>query len=245
MTFNEWFASHYQGHDDEDGMRTLLLEAWDAARAEEALPKGWDAGTWAAWLKDRGSQFDAYVQGPIFTELANWIERNHGAAVSTAAPINAIAATKTGAAQSGDNPQSGFPSSTVGTKDERGLLACPFCTATPLSMWVGNSVPGMEDCGYWSVECRPCGRGQPTRFVGVHGDDQSTTEARWNDRCASSATAVRQDEIDRTLKMLDSSHVAFTAGTGYDPKKYSSHYSEAADLIRRLTGTALDGGKAS
>lgn len=46
------------------------------------------------------------------------------------------------------------------------------------------SITGMEDCGYWAVECNDCGRGKPTRFVGVHADNQSDAEARWNARGA-------------------------------------------------------------
>lgn len=40
--------------------------------------------------------------------------------------------------------------------------------------------------------------------------------------------------IRRMLDNLDQAHKHFTAGTGYDPEKYSSTYSEAAHLIRRL-----------
>lgn len=40
--------------------------------------------------------------------------------------------------------------------------------------------------------------------------------------------------VNKMLASLQSSHVAVTAGTGYDPEKYSSLYSEAAHLIRRL-----------
>lgn len=40
--------------------------------------------------------------------------------------------------------------------------------------------------------------------------------------------------VDRQLDALEKAHVALTSGTGYDPAKYSSTYSEAAALIRRL-----------
>lgn len=62
----------------------------------------------------------------------------------------------------------------------RPCLPCPFCRQVPWSGWKGNSTPGMEDCGYWAVECHNCGRGVPTRFVGVHADNQQSAEEAWN-----------------------------------------------------------------
>ena len=52
-----------------------VLSSAVAATVCVGLPKGWDAATWGAWLRDRGNSFDPYVQGPIFNELADWIER--------------------------------------------------------------------------------------------------------------------------------------------------------------------------
>lgn len=45
---------------------------------------------------------------------------------------------------------------------------------------------------------------------------------------------VPAEQIDRMLDNLQTQHVAVTKGTGYDPERYSSGYSEAADMIRRL-----------
>lgn len=64
------------------------------------------------------------------------------------------------------------------------LKRCPFCNDQPLSLWVGNSTPGMEDCGYWSVGCPGCATGTPPRIVEVHAESQPDAEARWNDRAA-------------------------------------------------------------
>lgn len=82
------------------------------------------------------------------------------------------------------------------------LQPCPFCQTAPISLWVGNSTPGMEDCGYWAVECRPCGNGKPTRFVGVHGEDRVSAEARWNARTP----------LSRALPKPLSVKAAFTLG---------------------------------
>lgn len=39
-----------------------------------ASPGGHSFGHWAAWLRDRGRQFDPYVQRLMFESLADWIE---------------------------------------------------------------------------------------------------------------------------------------------------------------------------
>lgn len=46
---------------------------------------------------------------------------------------------------------------------------------------------------------------------------------------------VPAERVARTLSNLDAMHITVTKGTGYDPQKYSSTYSEAAALIRDLT----------
>ena len=38
-------------------------------------PGGWSGETWAAWLRDRASQFDPYTTGATFEGLAAWMER--------------------------------------------------------------------------------------------------------------------------------------------------------------------------
>lgn len=50
-----------------------------------------------------------------------------------------------------------------------------------------------------------------------------------------SAGGLLTERVTRMLDELQRVHVAVTAGTGYDPEKYSSTYSEAAALIRDLT----------
>lgn len=46
--------------------------------------------------------------------------------------------------------------------------------------------------------------------------------------------AERAYVVKRVLQALTDAHIAVTSGTGYDPAKYSSTYSEAAQLIQRL-----------
>lgn len=53
------------------------------------------------------------------------------------------------------------------------LKSCPFCGSAPFSGWVGSNVPGMQDCGYWAIEC--CD-------VHVHAEDEEDASARWNRR---------------------------------------------------------------
>ncbi|RWN11777.1 hypothetical protein [Mesorhizobium sp.] len=56
------------------------------------------------------------------------------------------------------------------------LQACPFCGKLPKSKFFGD-----EDGGYWAVECYHQDSSHTT-FCGVHGDDQATAEAAWNNR---------------------------------------------------------------
>ena len=65
------------------------------------------------------------------------------------------------------------------------LLPCPLCGKAPFSGRVGSPVPGMEDCGYYAVECNASDHN-----VSVHGDDKDECEAIWNRR---SNTKLRGD----------------------------------------------------
>lgn len=60
------------------------------------------------------------------------------------------------------------------------LKPCPFCGGQPTSRFIGD-----DDGGYWSVECDHDHKStwdSPTVFIGVHGDDQASSEAAWNKR---------------------------------------------------------------
>jgi formate dehydrogenase maturation protein FdhE len=81
----------------------------------------------------------------------------------------------------------------------RSLLHCPFCGHRPISVWQGDSTPGMEDCGYWAVECVNCKGG---RFCGVHGNDQAEAEQLWNQRF--SLQSEIEEKYPRVIKSTDS-----------------------------------------
>jgi hypothetical protein len=57
------------------------------------------------------------------------------------------------------------------------LLACPLCGRAPVSGIVSSTVPGMEDCGYYAIECP-----EKDHFCGVHGDEKEACESIWNRR---------------------------------------------------------------
>ena len=58
------------------------------------------------------------------------------------------------------------------------LLPCPFCGAMPTSKWASPNVPGMEDCGYWGIDCGGC------ESAHVHADSEEEAIAAWNRRAA-------------------------------------------------------------
>lgn len=63
------------------------------------------------------------------------------------------------------------------------LKPCPWCGRAPLSRWVGNGTPGMEDCGYWEIACWT--RGECCMdAVMVHGESEEECIPRWNTRTA-------------------------------------------------------------
>lgn len=50
---------------------------------------------------------------------------------------------------------------------------CPFCGNKPRSGWQGTGVPGMDDCGYWGIDC--CN-------AFAHADTEAEALAQWNRR---------------------------------------------------------------
>lgn len=70
----------------------------------------------------------------------------------------------------------------VGGSAGAALLACPFCGAVPVSEDISGDTPGMEDCGYWAVECPNCNGSNGKPFVGVHHEYQKIAERIWNGR---------------------------------------------------------------
>ncbi|MBS1903491.1 MAG: hypothetical protein JSS75_07305 [Bacteroidetes bacterium] len=77
------------------------------------------------------------------------------------------------------------------------LRECPFCNSKPHSRWVGNNVPGMEDCGYWAVECPRCNGGRDVPFVGVHCDEQEDAERIWNTRPTIDALIAEREKGEK------------------------------------------------
>lgn len=74
--------------------------------------------------------------------------------------------------------------------DQHDLLPCPFCGNAPRSMWNDCSVPGMEDCGYWGIDC--C-------VAQVHEDSEEEARSIWNRRAATQSTkpvALSEQEIE-------------------------------------------------
>lgn len=56
------------------------------------------------------------------------------------------------------------------------LLPCPFCGKQPKSKWYGCDTPGMEDCGYWGIDC--C-------LSHSHSDSEEEAAEKWNRRTVS------------------------------------------------------------
>jgi hypothetical protein len=56
--------------------------------AAAAVPPAGDSfGGWAAWLRDRGQSFDPYIQGPMFNQLADWMDSLAAAPTATASVL--------------------------------------------------------------------------------------------------------------------------------------------------------------
>lgn len=73
------------------------------------------------------------------------------------------------------------------------LKLCPFCplgTNREHSTWCGNSVPGMEDCGYWATGCRACG-------IEFHADTQAESVSTWNTRAPAAVVDVGQEDLGK------------------------------------------------
>lgn len=70
-------SGHRINADDADWLRGLLATAPPPAAARGDVltsPEGDSFHGWAAWLRDRGRSFDPYIQGPMFEQLARWME---------------------------------------------------------------------------------------------------------------------------------------------------------------------------
>ncbi len=70
-----------------------------------------------------------------------------------------------------------------------GVLPCPFCGCAPKAGWQGTGVPGMDDCGYYGIDC--C-------HAFAHADDEQEAVAAWNHRTPHSdaADARRIDALN-------------------------------------------------
>src|SRR5690606_5338008 len=74
------------------------------------------------------------------------------------------------------------------------LLPCPFCGKQPAARWISGSAPGMDDCGYYGIDC--C-------RAHAHEDSEEEAVAAWNRRTPappsqSDARAEALAQLERT-----------------------------------------------
>lgn len=66
------------------------------------------------------------------------------------------------------------------------MRECPFCGNQPRSGWQGTGVPGMDDCGYWGIDC--CN-------AFAHADTEAEALAQWNRRALLARTEAGADGV--------------------------------------------------
>lgn len=126
------------------------------------------------------------------------------------------------------------------------LKPCPFCQQQPDSRWHGGFGPD-DDGGFWGVECFNCARGAPTRFVGVHADNQVSAEACWNARIEARTAEPHTDESLR-LNALSWAFVRFfeqhagdlTRLSGWDDLSLAFHANASREAERTAPSAGTD-----